>query len=99
MSWVTVLRLHCVYATQTYFKVDANAPKILVMWELGPMENLMLENSHFEVFVASSDYIIHEKYFAAGNILEPGLNSYFSTHCFAITDVKLYPSMRTGSKK
>lgn len=63
------------------------------------MEKLMLENSHFEVFVASSHYIIYEMYSAVGNILEPGLNSYFSTHCFAITDVKLYPSMRNSSKK
>lgn len=63
------------------------------------MEKLILENSNFEVFVASNEYGIHEKYFAVGNNLEPGLNSYFSTHCFAITDVKLYPSTRTSSKK
>lgn len=58
----------------------------------------MLENCNFEVLVASNEYGIHEKYFAVGNILEPGLNSYFSTHCSAFTDVKFYPSARTSSK-
>jgi len=40
----------------------------------------MLDNSNFEVFVASNEYGVHEKYFAVGNILDPALNSYFSTH-------------------
>ena len=53
---------------------------MLGIWELGPMEKLMLDNSNFEVFVASNEYGVHEKYFAVGNILDPALNSYFSTH-------------------
>lgn len=58
------------------------------------MEKMMLENSNFEVLVASNEYAIHEKYFAVGNTPEPVLNSYFSTHCSAFNDMKFYPSTK-----
>lgn len=58
----------------------------------------LLDNSNFEDFMALNEYGICENYFSV-NILEPELNSCFSTYCFAITVMEIYPSIRTSSKK